>query len=106
MDSDANEIKEIGEWFRSLVGAGQAEEEPQVKVVRIRTFSGATASLDANLARKLLRACGIPSILEGQTSAELLPVLEVPLLVREEDAERATDILHNYLDKDGPRLVE
>lgn len=105
-DSDAGSNKEFGGWFRSLVGAGPAEEEPQVKIVRIRTFAGATASLDASLARNLLKARGIRSVLGGEASAEMLPVLEVSLLVREEDAERATDILHNYFDKSGPRLVE
>ncbi len=105
-DSGSGTSKAFGGWFRSLVGAGEEDEGPPVKTVRIRIFSGYTASLDADLARNLLRARGIPSILGGQTSAELLPVLEVSLLVREEDAERATDILHNYFDQDGPRLVE
>lgn len=92
----------FGEWLRSLMGAGPDEEGPPVKTVRIRVFSGGTASLDADLARKLLRARGIPSILGGETSAELLPVLEVSLLVREEDADRAAAILRNYFDNPGP----
>ena len=74
-----------------------------------RLVSGVSASqalLDAAVARKLLRARGIPSILGGETSAEMLPVLEVSLLVREEDADRAADILRNYFDKPGPKLVE
>jgi hypothetical protein len=95
----------IGGWFRSLVGAGPERDSPEVKMVRIRTFSGPTASLDADLARNLLRARGIPSILPGETSVEMLPFLEVPLLVREEDAERAKGILSEYLDKSGPGLV-
>jgi len=99
-DSDAG--GSFGEWLRSLMGAGPDEEGPPVKTVRIRVFSGGTASLDADLARKLLRARGIPSILGGETSAELLPVLEVSLLVREEDADRAAAILRNYFDNPGP----
>lgn len=93
-------------WFRSLMGAGSKEEGPPVKMVRVRVFSGGTASMDANVARKVLQARGIPSILGGETSAEMLPFLEVSLLVREEDADKATDILHNYFDRAGPTLVE
>ena len=98
--------KAFGGWFRSLVGAGEEDEGSPVKTVRIRSFSGHTASLDAGLARKLLHARGIPSILGGETSAEMLPFLEVSLLVREEDADRASNILRNYFDKPGPKLVE
>ncbi len=100
--------KAFGGWFRSLVGAGDQEEDegPPVTTVTIRVFSGHTASLDAGLARKLLHARGIPSILGGGTSAEMLPFLEVSLLVREEDADRAADILRNYFDKPGPIPVE
>lgn len=98
--------KEFGGWLRALVGAGPEDEDPHVKIVRIRTFSGATASLDASLARNLLKASGIRSILGGETSAEMLPVLEVSLMVREEDADRAADILRNYFDKQGPILAE
>jgi hypothetical protein len=106
VDSGSGAGKEFGEWFRALVGAGPADEDPHVKIVRIRTFSGATASLDAGLARNLLRARGIRSVLGGENSAEVLPVLEVSLLVREEDADRAADILRNYFDKTGPILAE
>jgi len=98
--------KAFGGWFRSLVGAGKEDEGPPVTTVTIRVFSGHTASLDAGLARKLLHARGIPSILGGETSAEMLPVLEVSLLVREEDADRAADILRNYFDRPGPMPVE
>lgn len=98
--------KESAGWFRSLMGAGPEKEEEAVRIVRIRTFSGATASLDASLARNVLRARGIRSILGGETSAEMLPVLEVSLLVREDDADTATGILHDYFDRIGPTLVE
>lgn len=106
-DSGSGTSKAFGGWFRSLMGAGDEEEVegPPVKMVRIRSFSGATASLDASVARKLLKARGIPSILGGETSAEMLPVLDVSLLVREEDADRATDILRSYFDKKGPIAV-
>lgn len=105
-ESGGDSGKEFRGWFRALMGAGPQDEDPHVKIVRIRTFFGATASLDASLARNLLRASGIRSILGGETSAEMLPVLEVSLMVREEDADRATDILHNYFDKSGPILAD
>jgi Putative prokaryotic signal transducing protein len=107
-DSASSTSKAFGGWFRSLVGAGEEEEDegPPVKTVRIRAFSGGTASLDAALARKLLQARGIPSVLGGETSAEMLPVLEVSLLVREEDADRAAEILRNYFDTSGPIPAE
>lgn len=108
-ESGSDSRNAFGGWFRSLVGAGgetDEDEGPPVKTVRIRIFSGHTASMDADLARKLLKARGIPAILGGQASAEMLPVLEVSLLVREEDANRATEILRNYFDKSGPILAE
>ncbi len=72
------------------------------KLVRIRVFSGGTAQMDADLARNILETEGIPCVLPGETSAEVLPVLDVPLLVREEDAERATELLKSYLDEGEP----
>lgn len=105
-ETDEAAGKEFGDWLRALVGAGPADEGAEVKIVRVRTFSGATASLDASLARNLLRARGIRSMLDGEASAEVLPVLEVSLLVREEDSERAAEILRNYFDKPGPILAE
>lgn len=105
-EMDKADGREFGGWFRALVGAGPADEDPKVKIVRVRTFSGATASLDASLARNLLRARGIRCALDGEASAEVLPVLEVSLLAREEDSERAAEILRNYFDKPGPILAE
>jgi hypothetical protein len=75
-------------------------------MVRVRTFSGPTALLDADLARNVLEAKGIPSILPGETSAEILPVLDVPLLVRQEDAAEAAQVLKDYFDSPGPVPVE
>jgi hypothetical protein len=66
--------------------------------VTVRIFTGPTALLDADVARNILQSQGIPSFVPGETSAELLPVLDVPLLVREEDAERAATVLRDYLD--------
>lgn len=106
METDKAAGRELGGWFRALVGAGPADEDPKIKILRVRTFSGATASLDASLARNLLRARGIRCALDGEVSAEVLPVLEVSLLAREEDSERAAEILRNYFDKPGPILAE
>lgn len=92
----------LGRWLRSLVGAGSSEDSPPVKTVRIRTFSGPTSVLDAELARNLLEAQGIPVILPGQSSVEMLPFLQIPLLVAESDAERAAQILRDYLDSPDP----
>ncbi len=77
----------------------QLAELGNSKLVRIRVFSGGTAQMDADLARNILETEGIPCLLPGETSAEVLPVLDVPLLVREQDAERATELLKGYLDE-------
>ena len=76
------------------------------RLVTVRIFaSGPTALLDIELARKLLDSHGIPSLVTGEISAELLP-LDIPLLVREEDSERAASILHDYLDTQAPPAAE
>lgn len=72
-----------------------------MKLVAVRIFSGVTAQMDADLARNILRSQGIPCVLSGETSAEMLPVLDVPLLVREEDAQKAARVLEEYLDTDA-----
>jgi hypothetical protein len=71
------------------------------KLVSVHTFSGPTALLDADVARNILLAQGIPSFVPGETSVELLPVLDVPLLVREEDLAKAEAILKSYFDLSG-----
>ncbi len=76
-------------------------DEKDVKLVPVRVFSGGTAQMDADLARNILQSQGIPSLLQGETSAEVLPVLDVPLFVREEDAARAELILQQYLDAEA-----
>ena len=81
-------------------------EERNVKLVPVRVFTGGTAQMDAELAQNILQSQGIPCLLQGEGSAELLPVLDVPLLVREEDAEKATRILQDYLDANSASAVE
>ena len=68
------------------------------KLVPVRVFAGPTALLDAEVARNILQTQGIPSFVPGETSVELLPVLDVSLLVRESDAGLAASILRDYLD--------
>jgi hypothetical protein len=74
--------------------------EKDVKLVSVRTFTGGTAQMDADLARNILQSQGIPCVLSGEDAAEMLPVLDVHLLAREEDAERAAAVLEEYLDTD------
>ncbi len=77
-----------------------------VKLVQVRVFSGPTAVLDADVARNILQTQGIPSVVPGEASVEMLPVLDVPLLVREQDLSRAEEMLKSYLDTAGPIPVE
>src|SRR5207248_2058784 len=64
--------------------------QPEPKLLRIRTFSGPTAVMEADLARNLLQDQGILSFIPGETSAEILPGVDlVQLWVREEDGNRA-----------------
>ncbi len=82
------------------------EDVGNSRLVTVRIFaSGPTALLDIEVARKLLDSQGIPSLVSGEISAELLP-LDIPLLVRQEDAERAAAILHDYLDAEAPPPAE
>ena len=76
-----------------------------VKLVTIRVFSGNTAPPDAEMAKNLLESEGIPCILSGANAAWLYHVFEVPLMVREEDAEEASRILKEYLDS-GPAPLD
>ena len=84
----------------------QAELEPGAKLVRIRTFGGSAALLDAELARNVLQTQGIPCILPGEEAAAAFPVFDIPLFVREEDAERAARLLEDYLESPGTVPVE
>ena len=73
--------------------------DPEPALVRLRTFSGPTAQLDADLAKNILGTQGIACVLPGERMAEVLPGVDmVQLLVREEDAEEAAAILKSYLD--------
>jgi Putative prokaryotic signal transducing protein len=80
----------------------EARESSDIKLVAIRTFLGFTAAADAEMAKNLLEAEGIPFVTTGVVSARLSSVpLDVRLLVREDDVERAVEILESCSDA-GP----
>jgi hypothetical protein len=69
------------------------------KLMRIRVFSGPTAVMEADLARNLLQTEGIPCVLPGEFTAEMLPGVEpIQVLVHEHDAVRASELLQGYFD--------
>ena len=73
-------------------------DEKNVKLVPVRVFTSGTAQMDAEVAQSILQSQRIPCTLSGGGSAEIIPVLDVQLLVREEDAVRAGHVLRDYLD--------
>jgi hypothetical protein len=74
-------------------------EEPQVKLVKVRSFGGPVGSMSAEVAKNILEANGLPSVLRGEFSGETLPGVDaVDLLVRAEDAARAAELLESFLD--------
>ena len=75
------------------------EVAPDAELVTIRTFSGPTGPLDAELAQNILQTQGIPCALPGEGHADVLPGIDViQLMVRKEDAEKATELLESFLD--------
>ena len=73
-------------------------QDSDVKLVTIHVFSGAAAGAIAELAKNWLESEGIPCVLPGANAAHLYPIFDIPLMVREEDAEEATQILKDYLE--------
>ena len=72
--------------------------EPDVNFVPVRLFQGLHAQFQADLARNVLEAEGIPSTLTGELGGQLLPGMDmVQLLVREEDRERASKLVEEVL---------
>jgi len=80
-----------------------------VNFVRVRAFSGATASMDAQVARGILMERGIFSVVPNKFGADVLPGVDVvQLLVREEDGGEAAQILEDFLDHPlpaGPQVL-
>jgi len=81
-------------------------DEKDVKLVSVRAFIGATAQLDADVARNILQSQGVPCALSGEGVADPFPVTEVHLLVREDDAVRAGHLLKDYLDSAPAATLE
>jgi hypothetical protein len=78
------------------------EFTPDVKLVVVRTFRGPTASMEAELARNVLKEEGILSALPGDMGGEVIPGIDiVQLLVREEEAARADAILRAFESADA-----
>jgi len=74
-------------------------EEPQVNLVKVRSFGGPAASMSAEVAKNILEANGLPGVLRGEFSGETLPGIDaVDLLVRAQDAARAAELLESFLD--------
>ncbi len=75
-------------------------KESEVQLVPVRTYSGNTARIDAELAKGVLTEAGIECVIPGEVAADTFPFLDVPLLVRDEDLTRATEILENAFSSD------
>jgi hypothetical protein len=86
-----------------VAGSAQEAKDPSdIKLAAIRTFLGFTAAADVEMAKNLLEAEGIPCVTTGVVSARLSSIpLDVRLLVREDDVERALQILESYSDADA-----
>ncbi|HET7840998.1 MAG TPA: DUF2007 domain-containing protein [Terriglobia bacterium] len=72
-----------------------------VKLVPVHIFRGGTARMEAELAKSWLESEGIPCVLPGETSVGMIPVLDAPVLVCEEDADEAKQIISKYLDSNA-----
>jgi hypothetical protein len=75
-------------------------KESEVQLVPVRTYSGNTARIDAEMAKGVLTGAGIECVIPGEVAADTFPFLDVPLLVREEDLARATEVLENAFASD------
>ena len=73
--------------------------EPGLRLVKVRSFGGPTGNVDAEIAKNILEASGLPGVLRGKFSGETLPGVDaIELLVRAEDAARAGELLESFLD--------
>ncbi|MCJ7502651.1 MAG: DUF2007 domain-containing protein [Acidobacteriia bacterium] len=75
-------------------------------LVKIRTFSGPTARLDAKLAESVLEAEEIECFVPDDGAVEPIPFFEVHLMVHQADAEKAIEVLETYFDAPGPAPAE
>jgi len=72
--------------------------DQDIRLAPVRTFSGGAAVMNADLARNILEAEGIECMVSGGIAAERIPVVDAQVLVREDDAPRAAEILSAYFD--------
>lgn len=78
--------------------APEPHGDPNVRFVPVRVFQGLHAQFQADLARNVLEAEGIECTVTGELGAELIPGMDaVQLLVREEDRERAAELVEEIL---------
>lgn len=83
----------------SSIEKKNSEEGKDLDLVVLRTFMGAAASLNAELAKNILEAEGIPSVLLGENAARIFPLhASVLLRVERKNTERAEEILYEYFD--------
>lgn len=75
-----------------------------VKLVPVYIFRGGPARIDAELAKSWLESEGIPCVLPGEASVGMIPVLDVPVLVCEEDVDEAKRIISQYLESNFPEV--
>jgi Putative prokaryotic signal transducing protein len=74
-------------------------QEPEVRLVKVRSFGGPAGNVSAEVAKNILEASGLRSIVRGEFSGETLPGVDaVDLLVRAEDAAQAAELLESFLD--------
>lgn len=74
-------------------------QEPEVRLVKVRSFGGPAGNMNAEIAKNILEANGLRSIVRGEFSGETLPGVDaVELLVRAEDAHQACELLESFLD--------
>jgi hypothetical protein len=86
-------------------GPTEKPEFADAKLVSVRSFRGPTASLEAELARNVLKEEGILSMLPRDMRREVIPRIDaVQLLVCEEDAARARAILEAFQNADAELL--
>ena len=81
--------------------AAPKKMEPEPQLVRLRTFYGPTAQLEAHLAKNLLQSQGIACMSPGEEEP-ILGIDALQIWVREDDAEQAAEILKAYLDSPQP----
>jgi hypothetical protein len=84
----------------------EIQHEKDVKLVPVRSYSGPSAQMDADIARGVLQSQSIPCALSGEGAGEPFPLMEVHVLVREEDKERAARVLEAYLEAETPVIAD